>query len=117
MRKKNIVIAGAGPGMGNHIAEVFGRHGFQVFLLARNRKHLTEYEEQFRGKGIDCFGIVTDIADIESVKKAFANIFRKTNYIDVLVCNVILVRFFYRWWFLHTSNGRICLCIHKQSCT
>ena len=50
MRKKNIVIAGAGSGMGNHIAEVFGKHGFQVFLLARNRKHLTEYEEQFRDK-------------------------------------------------------------------
>lgn len=40
MRKKNIVIAGAGPGMGNYIAEVFGKHGFQVILLARNRKHL-----------------------------------------------------------------------------
>ena len=30
MRKKNIVIAGTGPGMGNHIAEVFGKHGFPV---------------------------------------------------------------------------------------
>lgn len=90
MRKKNIVIAGAGSGMGNHIAEVFGKHGFQVFLLARNRKHLTEYEEQFRDKGIDCFGIVADISEAESVRKAFADIFSEINYIDVLVCNVTI---------------------------
>ena len=84
MRKKNIVIAGAGSGMGNHIAEVFGKHGFQVFLLARNRKHLTEYEEQFRDKGIDCFGIVADISETESVRKAFADIFSEINYICLL---------------------------------
>ena len=76
--------------MGNHIAKVFGKHGFQVFLLARNRKHLTEYEEQFRDKGIDCFGIVADISETESVRKAFADIFSEINYIDVLVCNVTI---------------------------
>ena len=69
---------------------MFGKHGFQVFLLARNRKHLTEYEEQFRDKGIDCFGIVADISETESVRKAFADIFSEINYIDVLVCNVTI---------------------------
>lgn len=90
MEKKSIVIAGAGPGMGNNIAEIFGKHNFQVFLIARNKKHLVEYEKQFQSKGIDCWGIVADISNTKSVRAAFTDIFKKINYIDVLVCNVTI---------------------------
>ena len=47
MRKKNIVIAGAGSGMGNHIAEVFGKHGFQVFYLQETENTLQNMKNSF----------------------------------------------------------------------
>lgn len=34
MDKKTIVVVGAGTGLGNHIAEEFGRNGFRVILRA-----------------------------------------------------------------------------------
>lgn len=34
---------GAGPGLGNHIAQVFGRNGFRMVLMARREEKLKEY--------------------------------------------------------------------------
>lgn len=40
MDKKTIVVVGAGAGLGNHIAEEFGRNGFRVILMARREEKL-----------------------------------------------------------------------------
>lgn len=37
---KNIVILGAGPGMGEHVAAEFGAFGFHAVLLGRNADRL-----------------------------------------------------------------------------
>lgn len=90
MDKKNIVIAGAGSGMGTHIAKVFARHGFRIFLIGRNEKKLQSYVETFLAEGIEAFGVPADISDTESMERAFNYIGKKAERIDVLVCNVTI---------------------------
>ena len=50
--KKTIVVAGAGRGLGNGVAEKFGGNDFRVILMARNEEHLKEYAADFSAKGI-----------------------------------------------------------------
>ena len=48
MDKKTIVVVGAGTGLGNHIAEKFGRNGFRVILMARREGRFQEYVIQMK---------------------------------------------------------------------
>ena len=41
MDKKTIVVVGAGKGMGNHIAEEFGKNDFRIVLMARKQESLS----------------------------------------------------------------------------
>ena len=43
MGKKTLVVVGAGKGMGNNIAEVYGKKGFRVVLMARKQASLDAY--------------------------------------------------------------------------
>ena len=45
--KKNIVVVGAGKGLGNAVAKRFGKSGFRVILIARNVGNLYSYKEVF----------------------------------------------------------------------
>ena len=40
MDKKTIIVVGSGQGLGNHVAERFGREGYRVVLMARNAESL-----------------------------------------------------------------------------
>lgn len=91
MAKKTIVIVGAGKGMGNHIAEEFGKNDFQVVLLARNAESLTAYEEEFAAKGVEAKGIVADAEKPESLTDAFAKIEEMYGTVDVLVYNACIL--------------------------
>lgn len=50
MDKKTIVVVGAGQGLGNHVAERFGKEGFRVVLMARGEQSLKAYAQEFAGK-------------------------------------------------------------------
>ena len=52
MDKKTIVVVGAGQGLGNHVAKRFGKEGFRVVLMARNRESLKRYQQEFTENGI-----------------------------------------------------------------
>jgi short-subunit dehydrogenase len=38
MNKKLIVVVGAGPGVGNHVAKKFGDNNFRDVLVSRNQE-------------------------------------------------------------------------------
>lgn len=40
---KTIVVVGAGKGLGNHVAKLFGQKGLRVIWTARNENALEEY--------------------------------------------------------------------------
>lgn len=86
--KKTIFVLGAGRGCGNSVAEKFGENGFKVALMARNEAHLKEYEEEFKGKGIEVYTKTADASKPYSVTKAFDELKDEHGVPDVLFYNV-----------------------------
>jgi NAD(P)-dependent dehydrogenase (short-subunit alcohol dehydrogenase family) len=79
-----IAIVGAGPGMGLAIAEQFGRHGFNVALVARTRTKLDELVARLDDQGIDAAGFTADVTDRRSIAVAFDQIKDRFGAVDVL---------------------------------
>ena len=88
MKKKTIVVVGAGQGLGNHVAERFAKEDFRVVLLARRSDALTDYQKDFVAKGFEVSTVTCDVTEAESVKTAFAKIHDEVGTPDVLVYNV-----------------------------
>ena len=90
-QKPTIVIVGAGKGMGNHIAEEFGRNNFRVVLMARRSDFLDSYVKEFIAKGIETYGVVADAGDTGSLTKAFDEIKARFGAVDVLAYNACIL--------------------------
>lgn len=86
--KRTAIIVGAGPGLGNHVAEKFGSMGFRVILLARREEALKRYQQELEQKGIETAWYATDVSDSSSVKETFQTIHEKYGAADVMVYNV-----------------------------
>ncbi|WP_458403766.1 SDR family NAD(P)-dependent oxidoreductase [Methanobrevibacter sp.] len=84
---KTIVVVGAGRGMGNHIAWKFAQNDFRVVLMARRAEALEEYVSEFRQKGFEAHAVVCDVADLDSLSKAFDEVCDNFDSVDVLVYN------------------------------
>ncbi|HWK23086.1 MAG TPA: SDR family NAD(P)-dependent oxidoreductase [Ureibacillus sp.] len=91
MSKKLIVVVGAGPGIGNHVAKKFGDNNFRVVLVSRNQESLTQYVEELKSQDIEAYSVVADAASTESVEVAFEQIKKEFGSIDVLVYNAAIV--------------------------
>lgn len=86
---KLALITGGGRGIGRAIAEAFARAGAQVALLARTEREIeqvaTELRQAYRVKAI---ARACDVADVESVTRAFAQVTETFGAgVDVLVNN------------------------------
>ena len=92
MGKKTVVVVGAGPGLGNHIAEAFGTNGFRVVLMARREEKLREYVEQLTAKGIEAEYQVVDCASNASIISAFDAVKEKYGVVDVLEYNAAVLQ-------------------------
>ena len=79
-----IAIVGAGPGLGLAIAEVFGRQGFRVALLARNQERLDGLAAQLAEAGIEAAGFAADVLDRPSLTAALAAAADRFGTINVL---------------------------------
>ena len=91
MSKKNIVIVGAGKGLGNHIAEKFGQNDFRVILVARNQQTLDSYTKYFNDQNIEAYGIAADAANTNSLTTAFEKIDNQFGPINTLVYNACIL--------------------------
>lgn len=79
-----LAIVGAGPGLGQSIAKIFGHNGFQVALVARNKNNLDGLVAQLMDLKIDAAGFPADVLDRQSLVDAFARIKERYGPIDVL---------------------------------
>ncbi len=84
---KVIVIIGAGPGIGQAVAEKFGTEGFSVALISRRKEKLEKLRNELAEKGIDAHAFVGDAGDAESMKDAFNQIWEIWEHIDVVHYN------------------------------
>src|SRR5690242_8271174 len=79
-----IAIYGAGPSLGHAVARRFGREGFQVALVARNRGDLDEKVRALADDGVEAAGFQADIADADEALRAVDEIEARFGAIDVL---------------------------------
>lgn len=85
---KNIFVVGAGKGLGNGVAEKFGRNGFRVILMARNAARLESYAKDFASRGIEVHTQAADVSDFEAFARIFNGAVEKFGTPDVLFYNV-----------------------------
>ena len=72
---KNILITGAGGGMGRAATEKFSAEGWQVFAL----------DKKLCDAGENIIPIESDVTDEESIKKAFVTVWQHTEHLDAIV--------------------------------
>ena len=92
MRKRIIVVVGAGSGLGNHIAKKFGQNGFRVILMARREDKLKEYTAEMEQVGIEADYHIVDCADNGSIRTALEDVQRKYGVVDVLSYNTAVLK-------------------------
>lgn len=81
---KTIAVFGAGPGMGRSVARRFGREGFKVALVSRNRARLEAFAEDLASDGIESDGFGADFADRDALPDLVAAITTRLGPIEVL---------------------------------
>ena len=85
---KKMIVVGAGKGLGNGVAEMFGSKDFRVILMARSEQHLKEYAADFSEKGIEAYTKAADATDFDAFEKAFREVVDMYGTPDVLFYNV-----------------------------
>ncbi|MEU0004129.1 SDR family NAD(P)-dependent oxidoreductase [Streptomyces sp. NPDC006314] len=66
----SIAIVGAGPGLGAAVARRFGREGYDVALVARDRHRLDVIVDGLAGEGITARGFTADVRRPEELASA-----------------------------------------------
>jgi NAD(P)-dependent dehydrogenase (short-subunit alcohol dehydrogenase family) len=85
--KKIALITGANKGIGLETARQLGQKGITVLVGARDDAKARPAAEKLRKDGIDAHGIVIDVNDAVSIKKAADQIERDHGRLDILVNN------------------------------
>lgn len=79
---KTAFVTGGGRGLGKGFAKYFLSEGFQVFIGVRNPNKV---RDDLRNKNL--VAIKMDVSDDGSIKSAFEEVRKKTDYIDYLINN------------------------------
>lgn len=81
------VVTGANSGIGRATAIHLAANGFRVFGTARDVSRASKAMSMAEDAGVDISWVELDIADDESVRAGFEDIFAKVEAVDVLVNN------------------------------
>ena len=81
---KTIAIFGAGPALGLAVARRFGREGFRVALVARDRGRLDDKVRELADEGVEAAGFPADLSDRATALGAVDLIEGRFGPIDVL---------------------------------
>ena len=85
MRKKVCLIAGVGPGTGMECASRFSKGGYQIAMLARDKKRLDSLEKEID----DSHGYECDVSDLDSLVKICKKIKNEMGAPQVLIHNAV----------------------------
>lgn len=83
-----IAIVGAGAGLGLSIGKVFGSHGFDIALIARNEARLAEFTTELEAAGATAAAFPADVHDLAALTKAIDQAAARFDGIDVLEYSV-----------------------------
>lgn len=89
---KVAVVTGASSGLGAHFAQVLGRAGATVCLIARSADKLSRVAEDLAAQGIaaDCHG--ADVTDRAALEAAFGAMAQAHGGLDILINNAGIAR-------------------------
>ncbi len=88
----SIMIIGAGPGIGQAVAEKFGREGWHVVLTSRNAARLTGLSRTLSGQGLHVSTLQADATDPIALRKAVAEGDRMSGGLTAVLFNAAFVR-------------------------
>jgi NAD(P)-dependent dehydrogenase (short-subunit alcohol dehydrogenase family) len=84
---KNVIVTGAGQGIGRAIAVRFAAEGAELMLVGRRREPLEQTVQDIEADGGRAFVHPADVSDAEQVRDAVAEVVSRWGRIDVLVNN------------------------------
>ena len=87
LENKNIVITGAGRGIGREIAVRCAKEGGNIAAIARTETELKETIEIIKPHNSNSFYLTADISNKDSVTKTFSEISKSFARIDCLINN------------------------------
>jgi len=67
-----MAIIGAGPGLGAAVARRFGREGFSIALIARDKSKLDALVAALGASGVEAYGYAADVRDPASLEHALS---------------------------------------------
>ncbi len=85
--KRIALITGANKGIGFETARQLGKQGITVLVGARDEPKGRTAADALRKEGIDAHGVVIDVNNSDSIKKAAALVEREHGRLDILVNN------------------------------
>ena len=84
---KNVLITGAGSGIGRSTALAFARHGAKLVLSDINQANLAAVEHEVTSLGAACLALTVNVAD-DNAMRAFADeVHARVGALDVLINN------------------------------
>jgi NADP-dependent 3-hydroxy acid dehydrogenase YdfG len=89
---KSIMIIGAGPGIGQAVAEKFGQEGWTVVLTGRNAERLAALTTDLSALGITAHAVPADATDPVALRAAIAGADRITDGLTAILYNAAVVR-------------------------
>jgi short-subunit dehydrogenase len=87
------VVTGAGAGLGRAIADAFGKRGWSIGLIGRDRERLERAREEIEGYGGRGLVLPADVADADAVDRAAGEAEGQLGRIDVWVNNAMATLF------------------------
>jgi citronellol/citronellal dehydrogenase len=84
---KNVIVTGAGQGIGRAIAERFAREGADLMLVGRRPEPLEQAVREIEATGGQAWAHPADVSDSTQVEEAIAAAMSRWDRIDVLVNN------------------------------
>lgn len=85
-KDKVAVVTGGASGIGRGLAERFGAEGMKVVLADVEEQALRQAEAEFREKGVDVLGVLTDVSKPEELEKLAQQTLNAFGAVHV-VCN------------------------------